>query len=143
MTVKDYLRQIEKLRRLINNKLKEIGQLRDLISSIRAVSTDKENVQSSGPMDKLGESVAKIIDAENDTSALIDVYLDKRKTIISQIDEIEDANEYEVIHRRFVQSETFEAIAEEMSVSIRQILRIYDESMKKFAEKHKDVTKCH
>lgn len=42
MTTKDYLNQISRLNRMINNKLAEVSQLRELSHSISAVKMKKE-----------------------------------------------------------------------------------------------------
>lgn len=136
MNTKEYLRQIEKLRRQINNDLSEIKRLKELVCSIKAVSNDKESVQSSGSQDRLGDSVARIVDAEADAYRAIENYIKERNRIIAQIESIEDAVLYDILFKRFVQSKTFEEMSDEMSYSMRQILRLYDEAIKNFEEKY-------
>ena len=49
MTTKDYLNQISRLNRMINNKLTEITQLRELSCSISAVKNEERVMSSSDP----------------------------------------------------------------------------------------------
>ena len=63
MTTKEYLNQISRLNRMINNKLAEISQLRELSCSISAVSTE-ERVRSTPNVDRIGSTYAKIDEME-------------------------------------------------------------------------------
>ena len=64
MKTKDYLSQVSRLNKMINNKLSEISQLRELSISISAIGND-EKVQTSPNFDKIGTTVAKIDEMEN------------------------------------------------------------------------------
>ena len=50
MKTKDYLSQVSRLNKMINNKLSEISQLRELSVSISAIGND-EKVQTSPNFD--------------------------------------------------------------------------------------------
>ena len=65
MTTKQYLNQIHRIDQIINNKLSEIYQLKNLACSI-SVSSDSDRVQTSSNQDPLGNAVAKIVDLENE-----------------------------------------------------------------------------
>ena len=53
MDTKQYLNQISRLDRMINNKLSEISQLRELAMSVSAVKSE-ERVQTTPNFDKIG-----------------------------------------------------------------------------------------
>ena len=74
MTTKDYLNQISRLNRMINNKLSEITQLRELSCSISAVRNE-ERVKSSFNPDKIGSTYAKIDEMEHSLDKMIDEYI--------------------------------------------------------------------
>ena len=63
MTTKDYLSQIGRLNRMINNKLIEIQQLRVMAANVSAVSNE-EKVQSTPNFDKMGTTFVKIEEME-------------------------------------------------------------------------------
>ena len=134
MTTKQYLRQIERYHRMINNKLSEIYQLKSLATGI-SVATDGDRVQSSGSKDRMAGMVAKIVDLENETDALVKKFTEKRQAIITQIDCMEDTNYYDVLFHRYVEYKTFEAIAENMNYSWRQVMRIHDDALIAFENK--------
>ena len=134
MTTKQYLNQIDRINRMINNKLAEIYQLKTMVCSI-SVSANEDKVQSSSDKDKLGSAVAKIVDLENEINKAIDIYVDKKERIVSQIDSIKDIMEYQVLFSRYIEHKTFEQIAEDNDYSVRQILRIHGNALVEFEKK--------
>lgn len=131
MTTKQYLNQIHRIDRVINNKLSEIYQLKNLACSI-SVSSDSDRVQTSPDQDPLGSAVAKIVDLENEVNDCIDEFSEKRRKIITQIDSIEDQMQYQVLFSRYIERKTFEKIADDNEYSVRQILRIHGEALLQF-----------
>ena len=93
MTTKDYLNQINRLNMLVNNKLTEIAQYRELSCSISAVKNE-EKVMTSPNQDKIGTNIAKIDEMEQKLDEIIDYYIDKKNYIISQIQDIENDDYY-------------------------------------------------
>lgn len=131
MKTQDYLKQIERLDRMIQNKLSEICQLRHMATSI-TIPPKEVNVQTSSDKDRVGTAVAKIVDMENETNKLVDEYIDKRKAIINQIDYIEDANMYHVLHEKYVMRKDLSTIAVEMGYSFKQVCRIHGKALNEF-----------
>ena len=135
MTTKDYLNQISRLNRMINNKLTEITQLRELSCSISAVKNE-ERVKSSSDPDKIGSTYAKIDEMERNLDKTIDEYTDKKNLIIKQIDGIEDEDCYNLLFSRYIEKKTFEVIATEMNFSYRNITRLHGRALKAFEDKY-------
>lgn len=135
MTTKDYLNQISRFNRMINNKLTEIAQLRELSCSISAVKNEERVLSSSDP-DKIGATYAKIDEMERNLDKMIDEYTDKKNTIIGQIDSIEDEDCYNILFSRYIEKKTFEVIATEMNYSWRQIIRLHGKALRRFEEKY-------
>ena len=131
MTTKQYLNQIHRIDQIINNKLPEIYQLKNLACSI-SVSSDSDRVQTSSDQDPLGNAVAKIVDLENEVNDCIDQFSEKRRKIITQIDSIENHMQYQVLFSRYIERKTFEKIADDNGYSVRQILRIHGEALLQF-----------
>jgi hypothetical protein len=134
MNTKQYLNQVRRYDRMISNKLSEIYQLKTLATSI-SVATDSDRVQSSGNKDRMGNTVARLVDLERETDKLIQVYTEKRQVIISQIDSMEDMNFYDVLFHRYIEGKTFEAISEDIHYSWRQVMRIHDDALAAFEKK--------
>ena len=135
MTTKDYLNQIGRLNRMINNKLVEIAQLKELACSISAIQTG-ERVQTTPNYDKIGTAYAKIDDMERKLDKLIDTYVDKKNHIISQIDGVEDEMLYNILFAKYIERKTFEKIATELEYSWRQIIRLHGKALKQFENQY-------
>lgn len=131
MTTKEYLSQISRLDRMIQNKLSEINQLKHIATSI-TIAPKEVNVQVSSDKDRIGTAVAKLLDLEKETDRLVDDYIDKRKRIIEQIDSIEDTNMYHVLSERYIMRKDLSVIAVEMGYSFKQVCRIHGNALIEF-----------
>lgn len=135
METKQYLGQISRLDRMINNKLSEISQLRELSMSVSAVKNG-ERVQTSPNFDKIGTMYCKIEAMEEKLDKLIDEYVDKKNLIIQQIDSIENEVYYNILFAKYIEKKTFETIACEMAYSWRQIIRLHGRALQEFEKKY-------
>lgn len=140
MDTKQYLQQISRLDRMINNKLAEISQLRELTMSVSAVKNE-ERVQTTPNFDKIGTAYCKIEEMEEKLDKLIDEFVDKRNLIISQIDKIENETYYEILFARYIEKKTFEKIADEMTYSWRQVIRLHGRALQEFEKKYGNTYK--
>lgn len=135
MDTKQYLNQISRLDRMINNKLSEIGQLRELSHSISAISNE-ERIQTTPNFDKIGTAYCKIAEMEEKLDKLIDEYVDKKNLIVSQIDKIENEMYYEILFARYIEKKTFEKIATDLNYSFRNTTRLHGKALKEFEKKY-------
>lgn len=140
MDTKQYLQQISRLDRMINNKLAEISQLRELAMSVSAVKNE-ERVQTTPNFDKIGTTYCKIEEMEEKLDKLIDEFVDKKNLIISQIDKIENETYYEILFARYIEKKTFEKIADEMTYSWRQVIRLHGRALQEFEKKYGNTYK--
>ena len=140
MDTKQYLQQISRLDRMINNKLAEISQLRELAMSVSAVKNE-ERVQTTPNFDKIGTAYCKIEEMEEKLDKLIDEFVDKKNLIISQIDKIENETYYEILFARYIEKKTFEKIADEMTYSWRQVIRLHGRALQEFEKKYGNTYK--
>ena len=131
MTTAKYLSQIKEFDIKIDRKIAEKNRLREIATSTGGMN-DGERVKSSTKRDQLGETVAKIIDTEKEIDKLIDVYVAKKQTIINQIDQIEDMNEYEILHLYFIDGYTMKECAKFKDCSIRKVNATKANAMKTF-----------
>lgn len=135
MTTKEYLGQISRLNRMINNKLTEIAQLKDMAASISA-HQNGDRVQTTPNFDKIGTKYAKIDEMERKIDCMVDELVDKKEKIIQQIDSMEDENTYNILFARYIEKKTFEVIATEMKYSWRQVVRLHGTALKQFEKKY-------
>jgi len=131
MTTAKYLSQIKEFNIKIDRKIAEIYRLREISTSANNAA-DTEKVQTSIKYDKLGDSIVKIVDAEKEIDRLIDIYISKKREIINQIDQIEDIEQYEILHLYFVEGYTIKECAKFKDCSIRKVNAIKANAMKTF-----------
>lgn len=131
MTTKQYLSQIGRYERMIDDKLTELYRLRQIASSI-SISVSDDKIMSSGSQDKMGDAVAKIVDLEKSVEDTITKYTGTRQKIIMQIDNIPDINAYSVLFNRYVANKSFEKIADSIGYSVRQTIRIHGIALQEF-----------
>lgn len=134
METKEYLQQIGRYDRLINNKLVELAQYRSMACSVSAVKND-ERVQSSPSYDTMDKIVSKIEQMENEIDMLVDKYIDNKRIIISQIDSMSDEMTYQILFSRYVEQKTFEKMAIEMNYCYKQIIRRHGKALQEFEQK--------
>lgn len=131
MTTKTYLGQIERFERMIQNKLAEINHLKIMACNV-TVPTSNERVQTSSDKDKVGTLVSRIADLEKEVDSMIE----KRGTIVSQIDSIEDTDVYDVLAKRYILKKDLKVIAVERGVSFRYMGSVHSNALKVFEKKY-------
>lgn len=134
METKEYLQQIGRYDRLINNKLVELAQYRSMACSVSAVKND-ERVQSSPSYDTMDKIVSKIEQMKNEIDMLVDRYIDNKRIIISQIDSMSDEMTYQILFSRYVEQKTFEKMAIEMNYCYKQVIRRHGKALQEFEQK--------
>ena len=106
-----YLEKPGKLDLWIKNKLIEKQQWRDIAMGITA-NMDGERVQSSGAKSKMADAINKCVDIEAEIDGLIDILIDTKKEVIHTIEQLDSPIEYDVLHRRYIQYQTLQEIAD-------------------------------
>lgn len=121
MTNEEYLGMIEKLNLLINNKILEKEELFTI-----ATKTTQDNdgmPHATGTSDKVGNGTVKIVEKEAEIDRVIDLFYDLKQEIIGQIQKL-PADEYDVLHKSFVQGISLADIADEKGKSLTSIKKI-------------------
>ena len=116
MKAKDYLKQIERLDKCIEQKQIECDELR-----LRAGSTGGiqygERVQTTPSGDALEKKVVKYVQLEQEIDEMIDRFVDLKHKIIDEIQELSEVKHIDVLFKRYVQYKSLEQIAVEMNYS--------------------------
>ena len=131
MVTKQYLGQIERLDKMIQNKLSEIYQLKTMACSV-TVSNDGERVQTSSDKDRLGSTVAKIVDLEKETDRLVDRFIDLKKEIMSIISMIKSEKHREILFKKYFEQKSIYAIAEELGMTDRGCKKAHKRALEEF-----------
>ena len=116
MTAKEYLEYVRSLDTRLRIKELEITQLRNDICSIQALDYSRDKITGGSPIDISGKIVRLdelIRKANEDWDRLIDER-EKAKRLIAAI---ESEKQREVLMRRYISNERWEAIAFSMGIS--------------------------
>lgn len=109
MKAKDFLKQLKKLDCLITNKLIEKEQWKSIATGITA-SVGGERVQSSGSQQKMADAIARYVDMGAEIDRTIDRFIDAKMDVINVIEQL-NPDEYDILHKRYVQYITIDDIA--------------------------------
>jgi len=96
-----FLQQPKRLNRLIQNKLIEQQQMRDIALSVTA-QYGGERVQSSGNNQKMADALGRFVDMESEIDALVDKLINAKRDVANVIEQL-PLVEYELIHMVYVQ----------------------------------------
>lgn len=109
MRAKDYLQQIEKIDKLIENKITEKEHWMSVATSTTTFS-EGDRVQSSGSKQKMADAVCRYLSMEEEINAAIDRLIDLKQEVISTIEQL-SLEEYDVLHKTYVQLMTLQEVA--------------------------------
>ena len=128
MTAEQFLLQIKKYDQIIEDKLEQVKNWRDVAVDI-SVNYDGVNVQTSGKKDKIGTAVAKYVDLECEIADITYKILIARKEIIETIEQL-PFEQYDLLYKMYVQDMDIETIASGYKrVSTRRLRRIHNEAL--------------
>ena len=113
MRAKDFLRQIRKIDKQIENKLADLARWRAVAMSTTGSYGCETGVkvQSSPNQQKMESAIIKSIEIEQEINATIGQLYEERKKVISVIEQL-DATEYDVVFKQYVLGHTLQEIAD-------------------------------
>lgn len=142
MTAKQYLQQSFRLNAKIDANQMELERLRALATSIPSPDLSQDRVQGGTVSDRIGNTVAKIVDLEAKINVEIDQFIDLKREIRTRIDEINDDDLRLVLKNRYLNFQKWEQIAVDMNFTYRHVTRLHGEAIQAFQERFKDVLEC-
>ena len=129
MNAHKYLKQLYDLNKRIKAQAMMLEEITTTVLSIAAPSFDKERVQSSG--NGRDNALIKLMETEHKLNKNKIRYAMKQAKIINQIAEL-DGQYQEILTRRYVKFQEYQAIADEMGYSIQHIFRLRKEALQAF-----------
>lgn len=96
---KDYLNRIKWYDVLIDSKLEEMERLNDLV---RRITPSMSGAAGGGNGDKLGDTVAKIVDLQDEINRNIDDFVNLKSEASAMMEQIRQPEYYHVLHKRYV-----------------------------------------
>ena len=131
MTTREYLSQIRRYDKKISNKREEILNLRSMVYGTSA-PMGGDRVQKSGDKDKLGSFMSKIVDMEQELKEMIS----KRCSIVQEIENLENVDEYDVLAKKYILQKNVKEIASETGKTPRQIFSVTSKAIDNFEKKY-------
>lgn len=126
--VKAYLQKIRLYDTHINNKVAEMSRLKDMVLNITPTLKD-DVVSGSGSKDKLGDTVAKIVDLQDEINRAIYEFVDRKNEVCAIIDSLQNPDHVALLHKRYVEYLTWEQIACDMHISYRHATRMHGRAL--------------
>ena len=128
MTAKEYLEQARYLDMRIDSKLEQVSALNGLAEKCTAVMTGMPHNPSKNTS-QMADTIAKIIDMENEINSDIDRLVDLKNEIAEIINSVPNSEYRTVLEKRYLCFKHWEAIAVEMGCSVRSVFRIHDNAL--------------
>lgn len=141
MKAKEYLQQLQRLDTVINQKIKEVHDLRLQAQSTGGLDYSKERVQSSPSGDApFVKPICRIIGLEAEINAEIDRFVDEKHKIINQIQGLKNSDYISLLFKRYVEFKSLERICVEMNFSYDYIKHLHGYALKDFEDKILNTT---
>ena len=134
MTAKEYLRRIRDAESDLRNAEMDYQRARDDVMNLKEIEYDKDKVSNSHIGD-LSDAIAALEKYAERVNAKWDELIAMREEAKVQIEQIADGRYREVLHRRYLQGESWEYIAVGMGYSFRQVTRLHGGALRAIAEK--------
>jgi hypothetical protein len=136
MKAKEYLQQLQRLDTVINQKIKEVHDLRLQAQSGGGLDYSKERVQSSPSGDApFVKPICRIIDLEAEINAEIDRFVDEKHKIINQIQGLKNSDYINLLYKRYVEFKSLEKICVEMNFSYDYIKHLHGYALQDFEDR--------
>lgn len=136
MKAKEYLQQLQRLDTVINQKIKEVQDLRLKSQSTGSVDYSKESVQTSSSGDApFVKLIGRIIDLEAEINAEIDAFVEEKHKIINQIQALKNSKYIEILYKKYVEFKNFGKIAVGMNFTYEYIRHFHRCALKDFEDK--------
>ena len=106
-----FLERVEMIDTIIENKLIEQRQWKDLALSITA-NMDGEPVAASGSKSKMADAVIKCIAMEDEIAEEVDNLIAEKQRTVRTIEKLYSPTEYKILHMRYIQYISLSDIAD-------------------------------
>lgn len=122
MKAAEFLLQLRRLDAKINNKICEMQQIRDLAT--RITSNLSGMPHPAGVTDKVGDAAVRLSHLSAEIDQITDQLIEARQSVIRLLETL-PPEEYDLLHKIYVQGLTMNAIAEGKPSGQRSIRQIY------------------
>ena len=125
MTTKEYLSQAYRIDQRINSKLAQVMSLRDLLEKTTVILSGTPKPATRNP-DTMEDTIAKIVDLENEINMEIDALVNLKADITRRIKRVENTEYQTILELRYLCFKRWEEIAVDMGYSLRRLYELHD-----------------
>ena len=136
MTTKEYLRQIYRLDRRIELDRRKIEKLRAVLD----YKPPSGGSGSGSSADRIPDTLAKIIEYEEQTKRLTKRYIELYNEIEKAIKNIQSPTCREVLERRYLLYQKWTDIADEMHYSLENVYKLHGKALQKITLNYSNQT---
>ena len=133
MTAQEYLEQVKVKEAAIKNLERDRTNLVAMMYSMGGAGSG-EKVQSSKDPDKFGTLYGKIDEKEREIVNEISKLIDFKLKVSSEINNMKDGRYIELLHRRYIEHESWNAISIDMQYSLKHITKLHRRALQEFEE---------
>ena len=137
---KEYLEKIKWYDVLIDSKLEELATLNSIVKRITPVMNTTGGGSGTGNQDKLGDTIAKIVDLQEEINRDVDIFVDMKREAGKLLKKVKKPEHYKVLHKRYILGESLERITVEMGYTHRGMCYLHGRALQAFGkvlEEHK------
>ena len=131
MTAKEYLRRIRDAESDLRNAEMDYQRARDDVMNLKEIEYDKDKVSNSHIGDLL-DAIAALEKYAERVNAKWDELIAMREEAKVQIEQIADGRYREVLHRRYLQGESWEYIAVGLGYAYHHIHKLHGQALNEF-----------
>ena len=125
-----FLSRVEMIDALVENKLIERRQWKDLALSITA-NMDGERVKSSSKTtSKMEDAVVKCIMIEDEIAAAVEKLITEKKKVVRTIEALHSPTEYRILHMRYIQYISLADIATKLNREYTWVTTMHGRAVK-------------
>ena len=129
-----FLSRVEKIDALVENKLIERQQWKNLALCITA-NMDGERVKSSGTTtSRMEDAVINCITVEDEIAAAVERLIDAKKEVVRTIEKLNSPTEYRILHMRYIQYISLADIAEKLNREYTWVTTVHGRAIKHVQE---------
>lgn len=133
VSAKQYLMRYKYINTTITDLFAQRSALLDIAYKV-TTKTDGDVVSNSNVSDKVGTSVAKLVDLSKQIDNEIDLLYNVKQEIISSISKIYDDTLELLLTKRYINCKTFEQIAVEMNYTYQWVCALHGRALEKICK---------
>ena len=128
MKARDYLGQAFRLDQRINSKIEQVRSLNDLAAKSTSTITGMPGNPNRGK-DSIGDTIAKIVDLQEEINRDIDALVDLKAEIYSVVQSIENVECRTLLELRYLSFMRWEEIAVQLNYGMENIYRLHRKAL--------------